>query len=141
MFGTSLLARETPVPVVSFLYARGRRTWAASSVMHGAAARCREPWRRQSSRLRKENLSMKRQFFSCLVLVGMALLLAACAGSGPDAQPLAVTVSGLQYQPSALEVAAGQPVRLTLTNSDALEHDFSITEFPVDGTVQTVGHG
>jgi hypothetical protein len=27
-----------------------------------------------------------------------------------------------------------------LTNNDALEHDFSIVEFPVDGTVQTDGH-
>ena len=84
---------------------------------------------------------MKRQSFSYPLLVGLALLLAACAGSGPDAQPLAVNVSGMQYQPSTLEVTAGQPVRLTLTNSDALEHDFSITEFPTDGLVQTVGHG
>ena len=47
----------------------------------------------------------------------------------------------MQYQPASLEVTTVQPVRLTLTNGDAVEHDFSSTEFPIDGTVQTVGHG
>jgi uncharacterized cupredoxin-like copper-binding protein len=71
----------------------------------------------------------------------LALLLAACAGAAPELPAINVTSSGMQYQPSSLEVTAGQPLRLTLTNSDPLEHDFSIATFPIEGTVQTVGHG
>ena len=69
----------------------------------------------------------------------LAILLASCASPAVEPQLINVAVSGMQYQPASLEVTAGQPVRLTLTNGDALEHDFSIPEFPIDGTVQTVG--
>lgn len=71
----------------------------------------------------------------------LALLLAARSGPVKEPQALEVQVSGMQYQPASLEVVAGQPVRLTLANGDGLEHDFSITEFPTVGTVQSFGHG
>ena len=41
----------------------------------------------------------------------------------------------MQYQPASLEITADLPVRLTLTNGDALEHDFSIMAMPHTGEV------
>jgi uncharacterized cupredoxin-like copper-binding protein len=76
-----------------------------------------------------------------LVLGGVIVfLLAACSGTSTEVQALDVVASGMRFEPSSLEVMAGQPVRLTLTNNDALEHDFSIKEFPVEGSVQSDGH-
>lgn len=81
-------------------------------------------------------------FIRITALAGLlAFLPVSCSSPAAAPQVINVAVSRMQYQPASLEVAAGQPVRLTLTNGDALEHDFSITEFPIDGTVQTMGHG
>ena len=76
-----------------------------------------------------------------LALVGLTACAGAPATETAEPQTLAVTVSGMRFQPDTLTLVAGQPVRLTLTNNDALEHDFSITAFPLDGEVQTDGHG
>jgi uncharacterized cupredoxin-like copper-binding protein len=70
----------------------------------------------------------------------LALLLTACAGAAADVPAIDVAASGMRFEPSSLEITAGQPVRLTLTNNDALEHDFSLMEFPVEGRVKTDGH-
>ena len=61
----------------------------------------------------------------------LALLLVSCSGPAAEPQAITVVVSGMQYQPASLEVAVGQPIQLTLTNDDALEHDLSITEIPL----------
>jgi uncharacterized cupredoxin-like copper-binding protein len=45
---------------------------------------------------------------------------------------ITLQASGMTYQPATIEVTAGQPVKLTFQNTDALEHDFSIMEFPVE---------
>src|SRR5687768_14401142 len=83
---------------------------------------------------------MRRNLGLRLAVAGVSWLLVACAGATVDAQTVGVETSSLKFLPASLEVAAGRPVRLTLTNQDALEHDFSILEFPVEGTVQTIGH-
>jgi uncharacterized cupredoxin-like copper-binding protein len=77
--------------------------------------------------------------YKLMVLCGLLSLLAACSGAASELPVIQVTTSGMQFQPARLELVAGQPVRLTLTNSDALEHDFSIMEFAVEGSVKTVG--
>jgi uncharacterized cupredoxin-like copper-binding protein len=59
-----------------------------------------------------------------------ALLLGACASKQPQAVTL--TAQTMAYSPSTFEVTAGTPVELTLVNEDALEHDFSILEIPVE---------
>jgi uncharacterized cupredoxin-like copper-binding protein len=78
-----------------------------------------------------------------LAPVVAAFSLAACTGS---AGPQAITVSAraMQYQPAKIEITAGQPVRLTFRNNDALEHDLSVMEFPMSQIGATpepvVGH-
>jgi len=73
------------------------------------------------------------------VLLSLALALAACGSPTPESPTISLAVSGMQFQPASLEIKAGQPIRLVFTNNDALEHDFSITEFPLTGAVETDG--
>lgn len=66
--------------------------------------------------------------------MGIALLLGgllgACAPSA-EVQPVELIIQGMTYTPAAVEVRAGAPVEIRLTNADSLEHDFSILEIPV----------
>ena len=68
----------------------------------------------------------------CLV-IGLGLVAVACSSlpASAPATTLAVEVNEFAYAPAALEVPAGQPVELVLTNSGTLEHDFSIVEIPL----------
>jgi uncharacterized cupredoxin-like copper-binding protein len=59
-----------------------------------------------------------------------ALLLGACASQ--QSQDVTLTAQTMTYSPSTFEVTAGAPVELTFINEDALEHDFSILEIPVE---------
>lgn len=78
---------------------------------------------------------MKRWLVFIAVL-GLALWLTACAAPegapAPVYQEVTVEAVDIAYQPARLEVTAGQPVRLTLINSGALEHDFSIQRIAVE---------
>ena len=65
------------------------------------------------------------------VLAFAALVLAACA-SAPKPQEVTLTAKNMTFTPSSFEVTAGVPVVLSLVNEDALEHDFSILEIPVE---------
>lgn len=71
---------------------------------------------------------MKSQTYAAIA--AGALLLAACGA--PQPQPVTLTARTMVYEPSTFEVTAGAPVELTLVNEDALEHDFSILEIPVE---------
>jgi uncharacterized cupredoxin-like copper-binding protein len=80
-----------------------------------------------------------------LVLVGLTFLLAACSGgaaSSSGAQQFTVQVSEFSFQPAAIEVLVGQPVKLTLQNKGTVEHDWSIQKIPVIDVKETgqVGH-
>jgi len=71
---------------------------------------------------------------SNLVLTAIAagmLLLGACA-SRPQPQEITLTAKTMTYDPSTFEATAGVPVELTFINEDALEHDFSVLEVPVE---------
>ena len=72
----------------------------------------------------------------------IGLSLAAACSSVPGSEPatmLAVEVKEFAFIPATLEVTAGQPVELVLTNSGTLEHDFSILEFPTEGPATSDG--
>jgi len=67
-------------------------------------------------------------------LIAAALALTACsAATSTPAQPVEVTLEAKEFafSPAAIEVMAGQPVRLTLHNMGTLDHDFSIAAIPM----------
>lgn len=73
-----------------------------------------------------------------VVFIFMAVLLAACSSAEPASvsiTELTLTATDIAYDVSRLEVVAGQPVRVTMRNEGALEHDFSIMEMPHTGEV------
>lgn len=87
---------------------------------------------------------MKKYAFY-LLLILITAVLAAC-GSTTTAKPTAIppveislTGKDIAYDTNRIEVAAGQPVRLTFHNDGVLEHDFSIIEMPHMGEA-TAGH-
>jgi uncharacterized cupredoxin-like copper-binding protein len=88
-----------------------------------------------ATHLKMEHLHMNRFTTLSLALTLIAGLSAACASQPASAPATALTVEAKEFQftPAALEVVAGQPVKLTLQNSGTLVHEFSITEIPLDG--------
>jgi uncharacterized cupredoxin-like copper-binding protein len=62
-----------------------------------------------------------------------AALLAACAGSPTSTGPQTITIKAVDiaYDPATIEVAGGRPVRLTMENAGALDHDWSIKTISV----------
>lgn len=75
------------------------------------------------------------------LLVAGAIVLAGCAGGASPAEPATLTLEAvdLGFTPKTLEVTAGEPVKLVLKNSGALEHDFTVMEFPMEGTAAEAG--
>jgi nitrite reductase (NO-forming) len=77
------------------------------------------------------------------ILASTVVVLSACSAGGDSPQPTPVagaqqvtlTVgNGMSFNPSTLTVQAGQPVQLTLQNTGAMPHDFTLT----DGVSQSV---
>src|SRR3972149_4130599 len=79
---------------------------------------------------------------SVAAIAAGALFLGGCA-SAPQPQAITLTAQTMTYSPSTFEVTAGVPVDLTFVNEDALEHDFSVLEIPVESGagVEPVLHG
>ncbi|HKZ54362.1 MAG TPA: cupredoxin domain-containing protein [Anaerolineales bacterium] len=63
----------------------------------------------------------------------LPLLAAAFAACARQPEPLEVTLKAgeFNFEPSTLEVTAGQPVNMTFMNAGTVEHDFSILEIPL----------
>jgi len=74
-------------------------------------------------------------------VAALAVLVAACSSSATTPEPLALSLkaSDIKFDQTTLEVTSGQPVKLTLTNTGVLEHDFNITEIPVSDVKQSGG--
>jgi len=73
-----------------------------------------------------------------VLFFGVMILLAACSAAEPEELSTAefsLTATDLAFSPNRLEVVTGQPVKITLTNEGALEHDFSIMEMPHVGEI------
>lgn len=75
-----------------------------------------------------------------LLLALLAVVVVACSTNepaAPDITPVEITLiaTDIVYDQTALEGQAGRPIRLTLVNEGALEHDFSIMEIPHSGEV------
>src|SRR5436309_2653886 len=77
------------------------------------------------------------------VAIVTVVTLAAC---GPANQPSSaiqavnVTAKEFAFTPAAIEVPAGQPVKLTLQNGGTVEHDFSIREIELVGSPTASGN-
>ncbi len=68
----------------------------------------------------------------------MSLFFVACGSAEPTSSPtlsLTLLATDIAYDKDHIEVMAGQPVRIMLSNEGALEHDFSIMEIPHEGEV------
>ena len=61
------------------------------------------------------------------IVLGGLLVLSGCGRPQPRAET--VTTQAFRFQPSSYEWKAGQPVKLTLRNPDAVEHDFVVERF------------
>ena len=66
-----------------------------------------------------------------------AMTLAACGGGGtpaPTPTPLEIKIDSTEFRfdPNTITVKVGQPVRVLVTNTGALEHTFTIEDLDVD---------
>ena len=76
---------------------------------------------------------MKRVF----ILLIATLALAACGGPAQKTTlEISLDAKDIAFGTTAIEVAAGQPVKLLLKKTGALEHDFSILEIPLANKVE-----
>ncbi len=85
----------------------------------------------------------------------LALLIAGCgraanpaapaaAAEHADVQVVQVRATEFGFTPSTIEVAAGKPVRLVLTNEGQVEHDLQVDKLPAAGvhaSESAHGHG
>jgi len=75
---------------------------------------------------------MFRRFTIPLILGILLLGLTACSGAG---NTINVTTTDFQFEPTTWSVSAGKPVKLTMTNKGALEHEWVLLK---KGTAVTV---
>ena len=77
-------------------------------------------------------MTQTRKALGVLTLAGLALLGAACGGSGNAAT---ITLSEFQIKPKGVALEAGKPATLTIVNGGKVEHnlevDPSVSDTPV----------
>jgi len=77
---------------------------------------------------------MKLRSVAILTAFGaLALVLPACS-SGPEPMQVNMQASEFRFEPSTIEVKAGQQLTVMMQNMGTVEHDFVIQEIPVEGT-------
>jgi uncharacterized cupredoxin-like copper-binding protein len=79
---------------------------------------------------------------AAILAIMFTLLLAACgqsqsATSAPQA--LSVAAKEFAFMPAALTAKAGQPITISLQNTGAVEHDWSIREIEISGEAKSSG--
>ncbi len=82
---------------------------------------------------------MKSHRFWILLMAALfgTVLLSACGGGGtatPTPEPLEIKMdaSEFRFDPNTITAKVGQPVRVLVTNTGALEHTFTINDLGVD---------
>jgi uncharacterized cupredoxin-like copper-binding protein len=78
--------------------------------------------------------------FPILMLILTAFLLAACSPANSATAPvepelITLVATDIAYDKTQLEVELGRPIRVTLDNQGALDHDFSIEEISTSGEI------
>ena len=69
---------------------------------------------------------MKKTFLPS-VLIGLALILAACSGSsGGASKSINVTITDFAFSPNSFTVPAGQQISFSAANNGAVQHSFVI---------------
>jgi uncharacterized cupredoxin-like copper-binding protein len=101
--------------------------------------------RNNEARFAATPLSARATRTAVSVITAVASLALALLTSCGAAQPTAVTVTtqAFRFQPAAFEWQAGRPIRLTLRNPDAVEHDFvvdTLRHTVASGSAGSVGH-
>jgi uncharacterized cupredoxin-like copper-binding protein len=71
---------------------------------------------------------MKKFSLLIAIMLGSALILTACGGSGPTTN-LRVDMVEFMFNPADYTVPAGQEITLELSNNGAVEHELVIMEF------------
>ena len=82
------------------------------------------------------------RYRASILAVVFTLLLVACGQSQSTAstpQTLSVAANEFAFVPAALSVQAGQPVTISLQNTGAVEHDWSIPEIEISGEAKSSG--
>ena len=77
-----------------------------------------------------------------ILAVVFTLLLAACGQSQPAASAppaLSVAAKEFAFAPAALTAKAGQPITISLQNTGAVEHDWSVREIEISGEAKSSG--
>lgn len=73
--------------------------------------------------------------------IGTIILITACSPATPATTlppvEFTLTATDIAYDQTQFQAVAGQPIKLTLRNDGALEHDFSIVQIPLTGEVTT----
>ena len=83
-----------------------------------------------------------------LILGALALIAAACSSTPATtssttsgAQEITVEATEFKFAPATIEVMAGRPVKMTLRNKGAIEHDWAIQKIAVTGMKESAGGG
>ncbi|MBI5303874.1 MAG: cupredoxin domain-containing protein [Chloroflexi bacterium] len=85
---------------------------------------------------------MKRSACVFILFVVLALALTACGGAPSRVQEVQVETTEFKFLPATIQVEAGRPVKLTLLNKGAVEHDLSVVEILLsDVKTTTDSHG
>lgn len=70
-----------------------------------------------------------------LLILAMSAVVGCSGGTPTAAEPvdIALVATDIAYDTTQIDGVAGRPLRVTLENAGALEHDFTIDEIPLSG--------
>lgn len=66
-----------------------------------------------------------------LLLFAAALAVTACASSEPESKTITLELSNAGLSPSAITIAAGQPVELQVDNRTGAAHELAVADIPL----------
>jgi uncharacterized cupredoxin-like copper-binding protein len=66
-----------------------------------------------------------------IVLIATALIVAACADSGPEGKTVALELNDAGLSPNNVTVSVGQPVELHVENRTGATHELAVADIPI----------